>query len=161
MADGLSGLLADVGDHPVALQALLLGELDRLGGRAEADDDVDAGVAQVQRVRVALRRVAHGSPAEAATFENGGLAIDYAAGVVRSRGAELHLTPMEYRLLVLLARNVDKVLTHQYLLEHAWGKGQVGDLASLRVIMASLRKKIGADLVQTHVGVGYRMVRAE
>ena len=113
------------------------------------------------RVRVALRRVSHGAPAEAATFENGALSIDYAAGIVRVGGAEPHLTPMEYRLLVLLARNADKVLTHQYLLEHAWGPGQVGDLASLRVIMASLRKKIGPELIQTHVGVGYRMVRAE
>ena len=113
------------------------------------------------RVRVALRRASHGTPAETTTFENGALSIDYAAGVVRAGGAELHLTPMEYRLLVLLARNVDKVLTHQYLLEHAWGPGQVGDLASLRVIMASLRKKIGPELIQTHVGVGYRMVRAE
>ena len=114
------------------------------------------------RVRVALRRASR-EPArpESPTFANGGLTIDYATGIARVRGEELHLTPMEYRLLVLLSRNTDKVLTHQYLLEHAWGPGQVGDLASLRVIMASLRKKIGADLVQTHVGVGYRMVRAE
>ena len=71
---------------------------------------------------------------------------------------------MEYRLLVLLSRNADKVLTHQYLLERAWGDGQVGDLASLRVLMASLRKKLaraGADgLIQTHVGVGYRLLRS-
>ncbi|WP_273397661.1 response regulator [Thermophilibacter mediterraneus] len=114
------------------------------------------------RVRVALRRASR-EPArpESPTFANGGLTIDYAAGIARVRGEELHLTPMEYRLLVLLSRNTDKVLTHQYLLEHAWGEGQVGDLASLRVIMASLRKKIGPELVQTHVGVGYRMVRAE
>lgn len=114
------------------------------------------------RVRVALRRASR-EPArpESPAFANGGLTIDYAAGIARVRGEELHLTPMEYRLLVLLSRNTDKVLTHQYLLEHAWGEGQVGDLASLRVIMASLRKKIGPELVQTHVGVGYRMVRAE
>ena len=114
------------------------------------------------RVRVALRRASR-EPArpESPTFANGGLTIDYAAGIARVRGEELHLTPMEYRLLVLLSRNTDKVLTHQYLLEHAWGEGQVGDLASLRVIMASLRKKIGPELVQTHVGVGYRMVRVE
>ena len=100
-------------------------------------------------------------PAGLQVDKNGGLTIDYAAGIARVNGEELRLTGMEYRLLVLLSRNADKVLTHQYLLEHAWGTGQVGDLASLRVIMASLRKKIGADLVQTHVGVGYRMVRAE
>lgn len=152
-------------DLPIIVVSARADDADKIGALDAGADDYLVKPFSVgellARVRVALRRVAHGSPAEAATFENGGLAIDYAAGVVRSHGAELHLTPMEYRLLVLLARNVDKVLTHQYLLEHAWGKGQVGDLASLRVIMASLRKKIGADLVQTHVGVGYRMVRAE
>ena len=109
------------------------------------------------RVRVALRRVAQepAGAAEGAAFENGALSIDYASGIVRLSGEEVHLTPIEHRLLALLARNEGKVLTHQYLLEHAWGEGQVGDLASLRVIMAS------ADLVQTHVGVGYRMVQAE
>lgn len=115
------------------------------------------------RVRVALRRVAQepAGAAEGAAFENGALSIDYASGIVRLSGEEVHLTPIEHRLLALLARNEGKVLTHQYLLEHAWGEGQVGDLASLRVIMASLRKKVGAGLIQTHVGVGYRMVQAE
>ena len=115
------------------------------------------------RGRVALRRVAQGpaGAAEGAAFENGALSIDYASGIVRLSGEEVHLTPIEHRLLALLARNEGKVLTHQYLLEHAWGEGQVGDLASLRVIMASLRKKVGAGLIQTHVGVGYRMVQAE
>lgn len=114
------------------------------------------------RVRVALRRASH-EPGSS-TFENGGLVIDYAAGIARVRGEELRLTAMEYRLLALLSRNADKVLTHQYLLEHAWGEGRVGDLASLRVLMASLRKKLaraGADgLIQTHVGVGYRLLRS-
>lgn len=115
------------------------------------------------RVRVALRRGARGpaGPAEGATIDNGALSVDCASGIARVSGEEVHLTPIEYRLLVLLARNEGKVLTHQYLLEHAWGEGQVGDLASLRVIMASLRKKVGAGLIQTHVGVGYRMVRTE
>ena len=115
------------------------------------------------RVRVALRRVAQepAGAAEGAAFENGALSIDYASGIVRLSGEEVHLTPIEHRLLALLARNEGKVLTHQYLLEHAWGEEQVGDLASLRVIMASLRKKVGAGLIQTHVGVGYRMVQAE
>ena len=115
------------------------------------------------RVRVALRRVAQepAGAAEGAAFENGALSIDYASGIVRLSGEEVHLTPIEHRLLALLARNEGKVLTHQYLLEHAWGEGQVGDLASLRVIMASLPKKVGAGLIQTHVGVGYRMVQAE
>lgn len=120
------------------------------------------------RVRVALRRSAHlGShPADSPVFRNGGLEVDLSSGVARLCGEELHLTPIEWRLLSLLAKNADKVLTHQYLLGHAWGEGQVGDLASLRVIMASLRRKLerdpsGARYIQTHVGVGYRMPRIE
>lgn len=120
------------------------------------------------RVRVALRRAGH-EGAEAreggAVLSNGALELDFAARVARAAGEELRLTPLEWRVLALLAKNVDRVLTHQYLLEHAWGTGQVGDLASLRVIMASLRRKLeragAAGLIQTHVGVGYRMLRAE
>ena len=97
-------------------------------------------------------------------FRDGGLAIDYVAGVVTLDGVELHLTPMEYRLLCLLSRNVGKVLTHRYILDEVWGRqGQKGDLATLRVYMGSLRKKIERDTahpryIQTHVGVGYRMM---
>jgi len=99
-----------------------------------------------------------------ATFTDGGLAIDYVAGVVTLDGEELHLTPIEYRLLCLLSRNVGKVLTHGYILDEVWGRqGQKGDLATLRVYMGSLRKKIERDTahpryIQTHVGVGYRMM---
>ena len=79
-------------------------------------------------------------------------------------GRELHLTPMEYKLLCLLARNVDKVLTHQFILREVWDTTSKSDLASLRVIMGTLRKKIEEDpahprYIQTHVGVGYRMLR--
>lgn len=97
-------------------------------------------------------------------FVNGGLRIDYAAGTVSLDGRALHLTPMEYKLLCLLAHNIDRVLTHQYILHEVWGSSQDGDLASLRVFMGTLRKKIEQNpsrprYIQTHVGVGYRMVR--
>ena len=92
-------------------------------------------------------------------FENGDLRIDFVTGVVSLAGKDLHLTPREYKLLCLLARNVGRVLTHQFILREAWGGGQEGDLASLRVYMGNLRKKIGTSYIQTHVGVGYRMVR--
>ena len=119
------------------------------------------------RVRTAQRHLAHmsslGQPASS-TFTNGGLVIDYSAGIVTLNGDELHLTPIEYKLLCLLARNVDKVLTHQFILREVWGTSHDGDLASLRVFMGTLRKKIEADpsmprFIQTRVGVGYRMVR--
>lgn len=97
-------------------------------------------------------------------FENGDLVIDYASGTVELHGSELHITPMEYKLLCLLAHNIDRVLTHQYILHEVWGSSQDGDLASLRVFMGTLRKKIEDNpsqprYIQTHVGVGYRMVR--
>ena len=120
------------------------------------------------RVRVALRRAGH-EGAEAreggAVLSNGTLELDFAARVARAGGEELRLTPLEWRVLAQLGKNVDRVLTPQLQREHAGGEGPVGDLASLRVIMASLRRKLeragAAGLIQTHVGVGYRMLRAE
>ncbi len=119
------------------------------------------------RVRAALRRLRYErghAGAEASTFDNGPLHIDYAAGSVSVNGEELHLAPMEYKLLCLLARNAGKVLTHKVILQAAWGNNLPQNLPSLRVFMATLRKKIEAasaqcDCIRTHVGVGYRMVR--
>ncbi len=99
-------------------------------------------------------------------FTNGDLVIDYAAGCVYLRGEELHLTPIEYKLLCLLSKNVGKVLTHTYITEHIWGSSWENDVASLRVFMATLRKKIeiskeSPQYIQTHIGVGYRMLKVE
>ncbi|MEG1857839.1 MAG: response regulator transcription factor [Pseudoflavonifractor sp.] len=114
------------------------------------------------RLRVALRRVQGGE--EESVFQNGGLTVDYAAGCAYREGEELHLTPIEYKLLCLLSRNVGKVLTHNYLMKAVWGNVLASDMPSLRVFMATLRKKIEPDpqnprFIQTHVGVGYRMLR--
>ena len=122
------------------------------------------------RLRVALRRVRYDSQktsGEAARYENGGLVIDYAAGCAYLDGQELHLTPMEYKLLCLLAKNAGKVLTHNYIIGEVWGLASSNvsaELPSLRVFMATLRKKLEADpahpqYIQTHIGVGYRMLR--
>lgn len=119
------------------------------------------------RLRVALRRVRYDSEktSEAASvYENGGLKIDYAAGCAYLDGAEVHLTPMEYKLLCLLAKNTGKVLTHNYILSEVWGSPSASDTPSLRVFMATLRKKLETDpshprFIQTHIGVGYRMLR--
>lgn len=121
------------------------------------------------RLRVALRRVQYDGEktgSEAAIFENGGLKIDYAAGCAFLDGAEIHLTPIEYRLLCLLAKNAGKVLTHNYILKEVWASALPSDTPSLRVFMATLRKKIEPNAaqpryIQTHIGIGYRMVRAE
>ncbi len=121
------------------------------------------------RLRVTQRRLLmmkNESPAEMAVFENGELRIDYAAGCAFIGTEELHLTPIEYKLLCLLSRNVGKVLTHTFITQNIWGSSWENDVASLRVFMATLRKKIenGGDspqYIQTHIGVGYRMIKVE
>ena len=92
------------------------------------------------RVRVALRRVAFDETEEEAgeTYRNGDLAIDFDAKVVVRGDDEIHLTPIEYKLLVLLAHNTGKVLTHNYILKEVWGAALASDLPSLRVFMATL-----------------------
>ena len=121
------------------------------------------------RLRVTLRRIRYisSSTGEAdAVFTNGALKIEYASGCAYIGGEELHLTPIEYKLLCLLARNVGKVLTHKYILKEVWDSAQDSDIPSLRVFMATLRKKLERDpaspkCIQTHVGVGYRMLRID
>ncbi len=121
------------------------------------------------RLRATLRRLNYLDglrEEENSRFTNGGLVIDFAAGYATLDGRELRLTPFEYKLLCLLARHVGKVLTHAYITKEIWGSSWDGDVASLRVFMASLRKKIEADpsqpqYIQTHVGVGYRMIRRD
>lgn len=117
------------------------------------------------RLRVALRRVRCDSlrlGEESSVYENGELKIDYAAGCAYLSGEEIHLTPIEYKLLCLLARNTGKVLTHNYILKEVWGGTAASDVPSLRVFMATLRKKLEKDpahpqFIQTHIGIGYRM----
>ena len=119
------------------------------------------------RLRVALRRVRHDRQRlseESSVYENGGLRIDYAAGCVYLDGSEIHLTPIEFKLLVLLAKNTGKVITHNYILREVWGNPAASDMRSLRVYMATLRKKLEKNpsepkYIQTHIGVGYRMLR--
>ena len=120
------------------------------------------------RLRVMQRRL-NMMPREAesaSVFVNGALKIDYSAGCAWLGDQELHLTPMEYKLLCLLSKNVGRVLTHTYLTQNIWGRSWENNVASLRVFMATLRKKLEAapgapQYIQTHVGVGYRMVRVE
>lgn len=119
------------------------------------------------RLRVTQRRLnamQAALPVQQTVFENGMLKIDYAAGCAYLDDEELHLTPIEYKLLCLLARNVGKVLTHTYITKEIWGSSWDNDVASLRVFMATLRKKIeqkenAAQYIQTHIGVGYRMLK--
>ena len=118
------------------------------------------------RIRVIQRRLAFMSAemlTASTTFVNGGLTIDYAAGCATLDGKELHLTPIEYKLLCLLAKNVGKVLTHTFITQNIWGRSWDNDVTTLRVYMASLRRKLeptpdSVQYIQTHIGIGYRMV---
>jgi two-component system KDP operon response regulator KdpE len=155
-----------------------------ISARSEDSDKIDAldagaddyltkpfSVAELlARLRVTQRRLAlmgqQNDTAAGAVFVNGQLTIDYAAGCAFLAGEELHLTPIEYKLLCLLARNTGKVLTHKFITQSVWGSSWAGDVASLRVFMATLRKKLerapGApQYIQTHVGIGYRMLRVD
>lgn len=121
------------------------------------------------RLRVALRRINTDQQAaipEMMNYENGSLRIDYAAGCAYIGDREIHLTPIEYKLLCLLAKNTGKVLTHNYILKEIWGSYSASEVGSLRVFMAMLRKKLqtgdGAQpYIQTHIGIGYRMLRQD
>ncbi len=118
------------------------------------------------RLRVTQRRLAMLKLDSAAenVFVNGDLRVDYAAGCAYLKEEELHLTPIEYKLLCLLAQNVGKVLTHTYITQKIWGNSWENNIASLRVFMATLRRKLEAtpgspQYIQTHIGVGYRMLK--
>ncbi|EEH96601.2 response regulator transcription factor [Clostridium tertium] len=120
------------------------------------------------RIRVAIRKMNYDNTKkeESTEFINGDLKIDYVSGCVFVGKEETHLTPIEYKLLCLLAKNVGKVLTHTYILKEIWGVAYESEVPSLRVFMATLRKKIEKNCekntyIQTHIGVGYRLVRIQ
>ena len=121
------------------------------------------------RLRVTLRRLSMmsaGSSTESSVYTNGDLKIDFPAGCAFLNGKELKLTPIEFKLLCLLAQNTGKVLTHTYVTQKIWGRSWDNDIASLRVFMVTLRKKLeptpdSPQFIQTHVGIGYRMLKIE
>ncbi|HVX10548.1 MAG TPA: response regulator [Pirellulales bacterium] len=115
------------------------------------------------RVRVAFRHAARaGQAKDEPSFKVGELTVDLAARRVFVGDREVHLTPLEYKLLALMSQHAGKVLTHRQLLKEVWGPHQVGEVHYLRVFMAGLRRKLEADPAQpryllTEQGVGYRL----
>src|SRR5262249_13870006 len=115
------------------------------------------------RIRVALRHAAgQAGDQESSTFASGDLRVDLAARRVFMKDKEIHLTPIEYKLLTTLVHHAGKVLTHRFLLKEVWGPHHLQETHYLRVFMASLRRKIEADSAQpryllTEAGVGYRL----
>jgi two-component system KDP operon response regulator KdpE len=107
-------------------------------------------------------RIAAGGGAEATQFTVADLKVDLAARRIFLADKEVHLTPLEYRLMGILAHHAGKVLTHRFLLEKVWGPPYVEETHYLRVYMANLRRKLEADPARpryllTEQGVGYRL----
>ncbi len=117
------------------------------------------------RIRTAVRhnqKVMEDSHPELDKISIGGLLIDYEKRIVKVEDKEIHLTPIEYRIIVLLSKNVGKVLTHDFIMKEIWGP-YLNENQTLRVNMANIRRKIEANpaepkYIVTEVGVGYRMV---
>ncbi len=114
------------------------------------------------RMRVALRHVVRQGEPRSSTFALGRLKVDFATRRVMAGDAEIHLTPLEYKLLTTLIQHAGKVLTHRFLLKEVWGPLHLAENHYLRVFMASLRRKIEEDSSQpkiflTEPGVGYRL----
>ncbi len=115
------------------------------------------------RIRVALRHARAGRVPDEPVLAAGAIRIDQARHEVTVEARPVHLTPTEYRLLVLLARHAGKVLTHRQLLQQVWGPRATHQTHYLRVHMAALRRKIEVDAarprwITTEPGVGYRLI---
>ncbi len=113
------------------------------------------------RIRVALRH-ARGPTSDDPMLVIGPIAIDQARHEVTVSGAQVHLTPIEFRLLASLARHTGKVMTHRQLLHEVWGPGNAHQTHYLRVHMAALRRKLETDPARprwltTEAGIGYRL----
>ncbi len=146
-----------------------------LSARGREEDKVEAldagandyltkpfGVSELlARIRVALRhQLVAADPVQRIAF--GTVTIDLTRRLVLRETTEIHLTPLEYRLLVLLAKNLGKVLTHRQILKDVWGPNHENQAHSVRVCMAELRKKIEDNPARprwlvTEPGVGYRL----
>ena len=174
--DGLD-LIRDVrgwSNVPIIVLSARTGEADKIAALDAGADDYLAkpfGIGELlARVRANLRRPRVASNAGGTTesadpvFRFGTIEVDRQARLVRRDGAEVHLTPIEYRLLTVLVANVGRVLTHRQLLADVWGPSHTGQSHYLRIYMGHLRQKLETEPAQpkhllTETAVGYRLVQ--
>ena len=158
---------------PIVVLSARTDEADKIAALdAGADDYLTKpfGVGELlARVRANVRRpraaLPDGAPADGADalFRYGEVEVDRAARLVRRSGEEVHLTPIEYRLLLVLVTHAGRVLTHRQLLREVWGPSHADQSHYLRIYMGHLRQKLEADPAQpkhllTETAVGYRLV---
>jgi two-component system, OmpR family, KDP operon response regulator KdpE len=152
---------------PILILSARSAEADKVAALdAGADDYVTKpfGVGELAaRIRVALRHAAHGAQENAGvTLRFGNIEVDLERRLVRADGRDVHLTPIEFRLLGCLARHAGMVLTHRHLLREVWGPSYVDQSHYLRIYMKQLRHKLEPDparprFLLTETGVGYRL----
>jgi two-component system KDP operon response regulator KdpE len=159
-----------------SLRAWSLAPVIVLSARGQDDDKVqalDAGADDylikpfstgelLARIRVALRHVAQRTPVREQVIELGSVRVDLGRRVVTRAGQPVHLTPHEYKLLEVLLRHADRVVTHRQLLREVWGVAHGAEIRYLRVYMTTLRQKLGEQpgrprWLTTEPGVGYRL----
>ena len=159
-------LIRDVSDIPILVVSARGQESEKISALdAGADDYITKPFHMgelMARIRVVQRKLKRSLlPDDIQVFQLDYLTIDYERRLVLVDNEEIHLTPIEYRLLLLLVANKGKVLTHNFILKEVWGYGETGDSKSIRVFMANLRRKIEKDkssprFILTEVGIGYR-----
>lgn len=152
-------------DIPVIVLSARSAEADKVAALDAGADDYlikPFGAAELlARVRAQLRRRFRAGTSGASVFEFGNVRVDLGKRIVEKAGLQIHLTPIEFRLLAYLIANPDSVLTHRQLLKAVWGPSHVEDSHYIRVYMGHIRKKIEDDptlpkFILTESGVGYR-----
>lgn len=160
-------MLRDWSSVPVIVLSARSREEDKVEAlNAGADDYITKpfGAAElIARIRAQLRRQNCGVTSGTSTIAFGDVCVDFDARIVEGEGHTVHLTPIEYRLLVALAHHAGRVLTHRQLLQQVWGPAHAENAHYLRVYMGHLRQKLEHDPAQpeyivTETGVGYRLV---
>jgi DNA-binding response OmpR family regulator len=160
------GRLREFTDAPVIMLTAIDDMAHKVHGLDMGADDYITKPFEIKelkaRIRAVLRRVERTSADQFPhlSFDEGRLVVGLSSPTVISQGVEVGLTPVEYKLLLLLARNAGRVLTYEQILGHVWGPGYENSVSNVKVYVRRLRKKIEADpsqphYIQTRWGVGY------